>query len=147
MSREHRGRGGHRSWRLSSSEFSANGLNPRTLSLALRDLPSSPCSYLHLSSLGRRHFGVINLDLPRRHLVQTLRDDSKGLAHLLHPAQVPEGDSEPGAQAPACKALGFPPSSFRAPGRGLATTASLQSSILALGLSPSPLLMSSDPVQ
>lgn len=49
-----------------------------------------PAANLHLCSFRWGHFGVINLDLPRRHLVQTLFNDSKGLAHLLHTTQVPE---------------------------------------------------------
>lgn len=54
--------------------------------------PICPSADLHLSPLRGGHLGVVHLDLARRHLVQTLRDDPQGLAHLLHSTQVPDGD-------------------------------------------------------
>jgi hypothetical protein len=44
--------------------------------------------FLHSGSRRRTDFVVLNLDRSGRHLVQTLVNDSKRLAELLHPTQV-----------------------------------------------------------
>lgn len=107
-----------------------------------------PCTDLHLGSLRRGDFGIINLDLSRRHLVQTLRDDSDGLAHLLHPTQVPawtgqagrarrEGGRLPSATRKAPQVPLLRPSAASL--LGSATRQSPRLLILARGPSPEPL--------
>lgn len=51
--------------------------------------------YLHLCPLRRGDFGIVHFDLPLRHLVEALKDDTEGLSHLFHTAQVPAGPPTP----------------------------------------------------
>ncbi len=43
---------------------------------------------LHLGARRRRHLAVVDLDRPRRHLLERLPDDAHRLAHLLHAHEV-----------------------------------------------------------
>jgi len=46
--------------------------------------------YLHLRSLGWGYFGIIDLNLPSRHFVETLMHDTERLPHFLNAAQISE---------------------------------------------------------